>query len=140
MSTEDPALIGTGVFGKRVSFEQIDEDLRDTVQKYLKLVEDRPELAGTPLVVAFFFDPFADVFDLYPSRMEAFPEVSGILKIEVALTIRRMAEQMSLEELRERIDSGSMKVFPPPSKEFRLLENELAENPLPRHFVDLCIT
>ena len=138
-STADPKLLNTGVFSVEVSFEKIDENLADAVDKYRILKQDRPELGGLPLVVALFFDEFADHFDLYPSKMDRFPEVSGILKVERDHAIRAAAEKMTLEELAERIESGSMAGLPPNSKMFRLLENECAAVKLPRHFVEACL-
>lgn len=139
-STADPKLLNTGAFSVEVNREKIDENLADAVDKYRTLVSDRPELRDLPLVVALFFDEFADHFDLYPSKMERFPEVSGILKVEKDHAIRTAAETMTLAELEERIETGNMGGLPPSSKMFRLVENECAAVRLPRHFVDTCLT
>ncbi len=139
VSTADENLIDSGVFGIPVDFTKINMNMTNAVSKYRTLLADRPELVNVPLVVAFFFDPFADHFDLYPRKME-FPEVSGILKVEKDHLIRAVAEKMSLEQLEDRIASGSMAGLPPNTKAFRLVENESAKLKLPRHFVEWCIT
>ncbi len=140
ISTEDPALLDTGVFARDITFEKIEEDLAAAVAKYRALLEDRPQLAGLPLVVVFFIDFFANDFDLYPRDMPTFPEISGIMRVELSHEIRRAAEGLSLEELAKRIESGSMEGMPPPSKTFRVVPNTTAKNPLPQHFLDRCIT
>jgi len=98
-----------------------DIDLRDmetgtsnAVVKYRTLLKDRHDLEGVPLVVVFFFDFYADHFDLYDRReLERFPDVAGILRI------------VSQE---------------PNTKQFKLVENKWAKVKLPRDLVDWCIT
>ena len=138
-STEDPALLNTGVFSTGIDFGRIRDNLRDAERKYRCLIEDRPSLQALPLLVVFFFDPFADFFDLYPSRMEEFPEVSGIARVISDHAIRQVAEKMSLNEIKARIEAGSMRGLPASSKEFLLVQNECAINPLPDYFVEMCI-
>lgn len=139
ISTEDPALPNTGMFSWDIDFGPMYHDLSDAVGKYNHLVEDRPDLAGTPLLVIFFFDELADIFDFFPARMEEHPDVSAIAVIEINHAIRQKQDSMSLEELEGVMKSGVMKGFPPPSKELRLVLNEVASRPLPTHFVDSCL-
>jgi len=139
VSTQDPALLNTGVFRTEIDFSRIEDDLADAVRKCKTLALDVPSLADLPLLVVFFFDPFADHFSLYPSRMAGFPGVSGIAKVEIDHAIRAKAQKMSLEELKKVLDSGSMAGWPPNSKDFRIVPNECAKYPLPRHFVDFCL-
>ena len=53
--------------------------------------------------------------------------------------IRQVAKKMSLNELKARIEAGSMRGLPASSKEFLLVQNECAINPLPDYFVEMCI-
>ncbi len=139
VSTFDPEFLNRGPSSHEVDFTAIERNLADAVSKYKALLKDQPELRGVPLVVAFFFDPFADHFRLYPRRMEDFPEVSGIVKVVSDHLLKAAARKMSLQELKERVDSGDMSGLPPNTKTFELLENECAEVKLPRHFVGSCL-
>lgn len=140
ISTHDPALLDTEEFSREISFQKMEENLDAAVGKFRTLVEDRPELAGIPLVVIFFFDFFANDFDFFHRDMPKFPDISGIMRVEVDHEIRRASEKLSLEGLRRQIESRSKKGMPPPSKGFRLVVNTSAKHPLPGHFVDSCIT
>jgi hypothetical protein len=141
LSTADQRFMESPRFsGVPVDFAKIDENMANAVCKYKVLLKDRPELVGVPLVVDFFFDWYADYFDLYDRRMEPFPDVSGILQVCNDHLIQAKAEKMTLEELEDRILSGSMKGIGPTTKAFKLVENECATVKLPRHFVEWCIT
>jgi len=141
LSTADDEFMKSPAFSAvPVDFSKIEENLADAVSKYRVLLKDHPELAGVPLVVALFFDWYADYFDLYPSKMEQFPDVAGILQVEKDHLIKAKGEKMTLEELEDRIASGSMKGMGANTKAFKLVENECATVKLPRHFVEWCIT
>ena len=71
--------------------------------------------------------------------MENFPEVSGMVRIVSDHLIEAATRKMSLEELRERLESGDMSGLPQSTKIFELLENESAYFRLPKHFVDACL-
>lgn len=128
-----------GIYRREVEFTHIDEALQKASGQYRSLLAAEPDRVGLPFAVVLFTDFFADHLYLYPRRMEAFPDVSGILSLEEDRLIREAAHAMSLGDLKTRIDSGSMKGLPPNTKEFRLLRNECARNPLPAHFVMACI-
>jgi hypothetical protein len=140
VSTFDPEFLNRGPSFHEIDFTAIDRNLSEAVSKHKVLLEDCPEFVGLPLLVAFFFDPFADHFNLYPREMKAFPEVSGIVKVVSDHLIDAAARRMSLEELKARVDSGDMTGMPPNTKIFELVENECAMVKLPRHFVDACLT
>jgi hypothetical protein len=124
-----------------MDFSRINECLSDAIRKCRTLSEDIPNLVNLPLLVVFFFDFFADYFDFYTRRMDRFPEVSGIAKIEVDdHEIRKRTKTMSSEELKAKIESGSMAGWPPSSKILVVAPNECAATPLPSHFLDRCLT
>ena len=136
-STLDTSLAGTGVYGVDIDFRE--DVLEDSVRKYRCLIEDHPEFKNVPFAVVLFADWLADHFNLRPRRMERFPDISGLLKVEKDFEILQVVKGMSLEDLRDRIATGSMKRLPASSKQFRLLENECATQRLPEHFVSRCI-
>jgi len=137
ISTEDPRLLDSGVFQREITFEKIEEDLAESIEKYRTLSVDRPECKELPLVVAFFSDFFADEFDYYPSDMPAFPEISGILRIETDYEFQQVASKLSADQILQRILDRAM---PPRSKAFRLTVNVNAAHPLPQHFIESCVT
>ncbi len=139
ISTLDSKLLNTGQFVCEIDFSRMDDALSDSADQYRQLSADCPELSSLPFVVAFFFDDFADHFDFYPQKMEHFPEVSGILKIEKDRAIENVAKKMTKEALKKRIQSGSMRGLPASSKDFLLVKNQCARNELPRSFTNFCI-
>ena len=139
LSLADPALVGSGTFTHPIDLRRIDENLADAVGKHRCLKTDQADLAHLPLLVAFAFDFFADRFRFYPTEMSAYPEVSGIAKILENRALRAAARKLSTEEMKERIDSGTMRGLPPQSKEFLLVENACAVLKLPKHFVLACV-
>jgi hypothetical protein len=139
-STADPDHFDKGSFVFDIDFTDMDNALANAVSKYRELIEDRPELARVPLVVAFFFDFFADHFDLYRADMDRFKDVAGILKVERDHVIDAVASKMSQTDLEARCESKSMAGMPPNTKVFRLLKNTCARLKLPRDFVARCIT
>lgn len=118
---------------------KIDEDLGDSTEKYKRLLKLRKHLAGVPLVVAFRFDFFAGSIQEYPECMGHFPLVSGVLTLVKDRKIKQWAHEMSLEELKRRIDEEDSSGSPPNTKEFELMRSPTAMNPLPTHFVKRCI-
>jgi hypothetical protein len=139
VSMLDPGFLDSGTFGIEVNFAGIDQAISYAVGQYQSLVSADPSLGEVPLAVVLFFDFFADHFMLYPRKMADFPNVSGLLKLEEDRLIREMAQKFTLDELRGIIESGSMRGFPPNTKEFRLLQNECARLSLPSHFVMRCV-
>lgn len=139
VSTEDPAALNSGGLRTEIDFRNLEEKLADSVRKYRCLVDDRPDLRGVPLVVVLFSDFFADHFDLYPTRMEEFPEVSGLLRIERDAMLRDAARQLETKELKRRMEADDLEGLPLPSIDFRLLENECAQVAVPRSFAEKCL-
>jgi len=142
ISTEDPDLINSGQFREEIDFTVIENNLSNAISKYRCLINDYPLLSRVPLVVVFFLDFFAEIiFELYPKDdLKRFPEISGILKIESNRAIRKVCENISLDDLKQIINTNSMRGLPPNSKEFLLIENKGANTKLPRHFVESCVT
>ncbi len=66
VSTRDSKLWDSGVFENQIDLTKIDDCLGDAVRKRTAFVADRPELKDLPLIVAFFFDFFADFLPFYP--------------------------------------------------------------------------
>jgi len=139
-STLDPEHLGKGPFSFDVDFSDMDGAVANAIVKYRELVEDFPRLARVPLVVAFFFDEFADHFDLYRADMDRFKDVAGILKVESDHLRNLVARTMSSDDLKALIKSASMAGMPQSTKGFRLLKNTCARLRLPRDFVARCIT
>lgn len=137
VSTLDPRLAEIEGFSIDVDFHE--EKLVEATEQRSHLVEDRPALAGLPFVVVLFSDVHADHFQLMPTAMEAFPEISGLLKIERDHAREKVIKGMSTPEMERRILTDDMRGLPPPSKEFLLLQNECAGVRLPAHFVDQCV-
>jgi len=119
-------------------FSRIEENLANAVGKHKVLISDVPKLEGIPYLVAFFFDFFVDRFHLYPSRMEAFPEVSGIAKVVENYALHEAARALSLEELERRSKANDFEGLPSPSVDFLLVENECASVALPTSFREKC--
>lgn len=141
VSTQDPDLANSGQFSYKIDLSKIDENLADAVSKYRALIADEPNLSDVPLVVALFFDFFADhLFDFYDAEMDRFPEVSGILRVESDHEIREIAQRMTTRELKDFIERKSMVGMPPNSKRFVLVQNECAKVKLPEHFIKACIS
>ncbi|MEQ1935468.1 MAG: hypothetical protein ABL962_16535 [Fimbriimonadaceae bacterium] len=146
-STQDPEMhLPAAVPGKpppvliglEIDFSRMEDDLANAVEKYKETVSDMPALAGVPYVVVFFFDPFADNWDLFPAAMSRFPEVSAILRVVKDADIRDAAQAMDYDELEERALTQNLKGLPNNSKEFEIIENSSATVRLEREFVNLC--
>lgn len=139
VSTMDLALLDTGVFSWTEDFEAIYRDFDDAVAKYQALIVDRPELSEVPLVVVVFFDAFADCFDRIPDDLGRFPDIAAFARVVRDRAIQEKADKITLEEIAEVLDRGSMKGFPPNSKELHLVLNRAARLDLPVDFVARCV-
>lgn len=136
-STLDSDLPGTESFGMAIDMRE--DVLANAVWKYRCTVSDIPGLVGIPFAVVLFQDFYADHFTLFPPRMDSFPEISGLLKVVKDDARDQAMRKMSMEELRRRGATGCMKGLPPSRKEFCLIKNECAANPLPGHIVARCL-
>lgn len=134
----DEKLCGTGAFENQIDLTKISDNLADAVRKRNALAEDDPEFADLPLLVAFFFDFFADHLVCYPRTFDA--EVSGILTIEKDIARTRAFGQLSTDEQERRLKTGRMNDLPSNSKDFILIRNKAARRSLPRAFQDQCFT
>jgi hypothetical protein len=138
-----------------INLSKIDEGLASAVRKRKALVEDEPHFADLPLLVAFFFDFFAEYLFSYPrsfnERDESFREVSGILTIERDVARNKAFEQLSREEqerlLRAELERAGLTEttpeldddLPPHSKNFALVRNKTAIREVPPDFQIQCI-
>jgi hypothetical protein len=138
ISMLDEKLCDTGVFEHQIDLTRISDNLADAVRKRNALVKDDPKFAELPLLVAFFFDPFADDLVCYPRSFD--PEVSGILTIEKDIARTKAFGQLSVDEQERRLKTGRMNYLPPNSKDFVLIRNKTARRSVPRDFQDQCIT
>ena len=126
-----------GKFHKEIDHRQMDDDIADAVRKRSALIKDEPKYARLPLVVAFIFDPLADI--LFVSYSRRFDEnVSGIL------TIKRRddsgEEELTEEELAQRARANSMSMFSWGRLEFVLVRNKNARIKVPKDFQLRCVT
>ena len=138
ISTLDEKLCDTGVFENPIDLTKMSDDLADAVRKRNALVKDDPNFADLPLLVAFFFDFFADNLVCYPRSFD--PEVSGILTIEKDVPRTKAFGQLSVDEQERRLRTGCMNDLPPNSKDFVLIRNKVARRGLPKDFQDQCFT
>jgi hypothetical protein len=138
ISMLDAKLCDTGVFENQIDLTKISDNLADAVRKRNALAEDDPDFADLPLLVAFFFDFFADHLVCYPRTFDA--EVSGILTIEKDIARTRAFGQLSTDEQKRRLKTGRMNDLPSNSKDFILIRNKAARRSLPRAFQDQCFT
>jgi hypothetical protein len=140
VSMLEEKLWNVGVFQNKIDTRKIDDDLADAVRKRDALVADEKSLKDVPLLVAFFFDFFADYLDFYPRRFNA--DVSGILTIKSNAARLRAFQKLSVEEQERRLRTGSMAGLPPDSKDFVLVrnKNKAAGRPVPKDFQLRCFT
>src|SRR5205823_14465419 len=138
VSMQDENLADTGVFQNEIRLTKINDCLGDAVRKRSALVDDNPSFKDVPLLVAFFFDFFAD-FLLFYSR--TFDEnISGILTIEKDVARNKAFEKLSPEEQEQRLRTGSFAGLPPSSEDFVLVRNKAARRVVPPAFQLRCIT
>jgi hypothetical protein len=128
-----------------INLSKIDEGLADAIDKRKALVEDNSSFAHLPLLVAFFFDFFAEYLPFYPrsfdERDERFREVSGILTIELDVARTKAFEQLSSEEQKRCLRSPELMTdLPPHSKDFALVRNKAARRKVPPEFQIQCLT
>jgi len=141
VSTRDQRLCNFGVFESKIDLTKIDDCLSDAVRKRSALVADDPSFADLPLLVAFFFDPFADFLPFYSRTMdERFQDVSGILTIEKDVARTKSFEKLSDEEQDLRLKTGLTAGLPQNSKDFVLVRNKTARRRVPNDFQLLCVT
>lgn len=138
VSMLDEKLCETGVFENQIDLTRISDNLADAVRKRNALVKDDPNFADLPLVIAFFFDFFADHLVCYPRNFD--PEVSGILTIEKDIARTKAFGQLSDDEQERRLRTGRMNDLPPNSKDFVLIRNKAARRSVARGFQDQCFT
>src|SRR5439155_17729154 len=98
------------------------DKLANAVQKRKALVEDDSSFADLPLLVAFVFDPYADVLDAFPDTFEA--EVSGILTIKNDVPRTNAFEKLSEEQQEQILRTQNAAGLPPESKNFALVQNK----------------
>jgi len=101
VSMLDEKLSNFGVFETKIDRTKIDDCLSDAVRKRMALVKDCPKFARLPLLVAIFFDFFADFLHAYPRTFNE--DVSGILTIERDVARIKAFEELSIEEQERRI-------------------------------------
>ena len=138
ISMLDEKLSGTGVFENKIDLTRISDNLADAVRKRNALVKDDPNLADLPLLVAFFFDFFADHLVCYPRAFD--PEVSGILRIGRDIARTDAFGQLSTDEQEQRLRGGRMEGLPASSKDFILVRNKAARRRVQRVFQNQCFT
>ena len=140
VSMLDEKLPNFGVFQNEIDLTKIDDCLANAVYKRAALVADDKSFKDIPLLVAFFFDFFADFLPSYPRRFN--PDVSGILTIKSNVGRVRAFEKLSIEEQERRLRTGSMAGLPSDSKHFVLVRNKdkTACRPVPKDFQLRCIT
>ena len=121
---------------------KIDKGLSDAIDKRKALVEDDSSFADLPLLVAFFFDFYADYLVCYPrsfdERDESFREVSGILTIASQVESDERWETLSHEEQRRRAKAEFEGNAPRPTR-FVLVQNQATICPVPEDFARLCL-
>jgi hypothetical protein len=138
ISMLDGKLHETGVFEDQIDLTKISDNLANAVRKRNALVKDRPNLASLPLLVAFFFDFFADHLVCYPRSFD--PEVSGILTIARDIARTEAFGKLSTDDQEQRLRSGRMEGLPASSKDFILVRNKAARRSVPEHFQSQCFT
>ena len=127
-----------GPFKHEIDLREISDKLANAVQKRKALVEDDSSFTDLPLLVAFFFDPYADVLDAFPDTFEA--EVSGILTIKNDVPRTNAFEKLSEEQQEQILRTQNAAGLPPESKSFALVQNKAASRPVPRDFQYQCLT
>ena len=125
-------------FDKEIDLRDINEGLASAVRKRAALVADDPSVADLPLLVAFFFDFFADFLHCLPRRMDE--NVSGILTIKDDVAFLKAFDKLSDQEQAQRLRSGDESGLPPRSKDFVLVRNKDARRVMPQAFQLQCIT
>jgi hypothetical protein len=138
ISMLDEKLHNAGVLENQIDLTRISDNLANAVRKRIALVKDHPNFAGLPLLVAFFFDFFADHLVCYPRSFN--PEVSGILTIEKDIARTKAFEKLSEEQQEQILRTQNAAGLPPESKKFALVRNKAASRPVPTDFQYQCLT
>jgi hypothetical protein len=136
VSTHEQGLCNFGVIESKIDLTKINDCLSDAVHKRSALVFDHSSFTNLPLLVAFFFDAFADFLPFYPRTMDQ--DISGILTIEIDATLTKKFEKLSVEEQELRLRTGFAAGLPPNSKGFVLVRNKIARRRVPRDFQLRC--
>jgi hypothetical protein len=127
-----------GKFTIPVDLKNIDDCLSDATHQRAVLVQDCPHFKRLPLLVALFFDPFADFLACYPRTFNE--DVSGILTIETDFARTKAFAELSRNEQEQRLRTGQAAGLPPDSKDFALVRNKAARRKVPKNFQIHCIT
>src|SRR5437868_2700733 len=139
ISTHDEKFCGT-FKNVPIDLMKIDKGLSDAIDKRKALVEDDSSFADLPLLVAFFFDFYADYLVCYPrsfdERDESFREVSGILTIASQVESDERWETLSHEEQRRRAKAEFEGNAARPTR-FVLVQNQATICPVPEDFARL---
>ena len=139
ISTLDEKLGPFTLYRKDIRRTQIDDCLSNAVRKRDALVADQPHLENLPLLVAFFFDFYADHLHLYPRKFNK--EVSGILTIKRDdATIKAFEELSPAEQERRLFDANWELGLPTSGKVFVLVRNKAARRKVPKDFQHYCRT
>ena len=136
ISTQDENFKGR--FTNEIDLRKIHECLEDAARKRTALVADDSSCAELPLLVAFFFDPYADFLDFFPRQMDK--DISGILTIETDVARTKAFAKLPLEEMRRRLETDSMDDLPRTSKGFVVVRNKAAQRRVPKDFELRCVT
>ena len=127
------------MYRKDIRLTKIDDCLSDAVRKRDALVADKPHLEKLPLLVAFFFDFYADHLHLYPRKFNK--EVSGILTIKRDDATRKAFEELSPAEQERRLFDPKWELgLPTSGKVFVLVRNKAARRKVPKDFQHYCRT
>jgi len=142
------SLSDCGRFKNKIDLSRIDKGLASAIVKRKALVGLNPSFGDLPLLVAFFFDSFAEYLPFYPrsfdQRDERFREVSGILTIDYDIERTKALEKLSDVEQERRLKAeaeGNVEVnddLPPRGTDFVLWHNKTANRPVPEDFARLC--
>jgi hypothetical protein len=138
VSMLDDNLANSGVFETKIDLTDINEGLASAVRKRAALVADDSSVADLPLLVAFFFDFFADFLHCLPRQMDE--HISGILTIKDDVARSAAFEKLSRQEQERRLRSGDESGLPPRSKDCVLVRNKDARRVVPQAFQLQCIT
>jgi len=137
-----------------IDLSTIDEALVKAISQRDALVEDQPQFADLPLLVALFLDDMASGYDFaysFAERSESFREVSDFLTIAQDVERNKAFAKLSDEEQEQHIRAQceiadgltpTAKVrddLPPHTTDFVLFRNEAANREVPEKFGRQCL-
>ncbi len=144
ISTLDDKFVGAFGTIPTDAKEKTNERLTEAVSQRAALIADHPGTADLPLLVALFFDFYAQHLFPYPYYFE--PEISGILTIARDIERNKAFAKLSDEEQEQHVRAGFEGVpspvadkLPPPSTHFVLVHNKAAIRLVPEDFARLCL-